>query len=67
MAGNAVRRDKIWYREELLVFRTLIINEIGRNHEGHQDRERRAIGTLLMKLDEAIESAPSLRSQEGSA
>ncbi len=67
MAGNTMRRGEIWYCEELLAFRTLLVDEIERNHRSHQALERLAIGTLLMKLDKAIELAPSLRTQEDSA
>lgn len=60
-------RDEIWYREELVAFRALVVEEVGRGAAGHSFAERIALGGLLMKLDKAIETAPSARTKEGVA
>lgn len=60
-------RDEIWYREELLALRSLVLEQIASQHLDNDKLACVALGGLLLKLNKAIETAPSGRTPEAAA
>jgi hypothetical protein len=60
-----MRREGIWYREELVVVRDLLHMEVARG--GHDQMQMIALGSLLMKVEREMASAPSMLTPEAVA
>lgn len=60
-------RDEIWYREELVCLRDLVLYAIGSGVAGRDEMKQVALGGLFRKLEVAIASAPSARTPESAA